>query len=101
MKKIINLKIKGSDWMLEFTDKIDNRDDCDGLTSYNDKKICVLNQDSRLMVKALVHELMHAILYECGEEDHSDEAIMFKLETYGVELIDRIDDIKNAIKSRK
>lgn len=61
------------------------------------KKICILNQDSRLMVKALVHELMHAILYECGEEDHSDEAIMFKLETYGVELIDRIDDIKNAI----
>lgn len=38
MKKIINLKIKGSDWMLEFADKIDNQDDCNGLTSYNDKK---------------------------------------------------------------
>lgn len=97
MKKIVNLKIKGSDWLLEFTDKIDNVNDSDGLTSYSDRKILILNQDLRLMVRTLVHELFHAILYECGEEDYSDEASMFKLETFGVELLDRINDIQKAI----
>lgn len=96
MKKEIKLKIKGSNWTMKFIDGFDVAQASEkvGLTNFNDHIIWIEIQKIDLMLKTIVHELVHVILYECGISDYADEDAVFALETMGVELINRCDDIR-------
>lgn len=96
MKKEIKLKIKGSNWTMKFIDGFDVAEESErvGLTNFNDHIIWIEIRKTDLMLKTIVHELVHAILYECGISEYADEETVFALETMGVELIHRCGDIK-------
>lgn len=77
MNKKFKINIKGAQWVVKLVDTIDNSDTgVVGLTNYDDKVIFVRN-DSCDIRDTIIHELLHATLFECGSDMCRDESIVF------------------------
>lgn len=95
MNKVVKMKIKGSTWEIKFVNEIDKSDDnVLGLTLYDIKTICVLNNLNEILFEeTLTHELLHATLYECGSDMCHDEQLIFLMTNVFNSVADSIKTI--------
>lgn len=98
MNKIVNIRIKGSPWVVKFVDSIDNSDSgVSGLTNYNSKVIMIENVSCDIY-NTIIHELLHATLFECGSDLCHDESLVFLLANIFDSIVSNFVVIRNKIK---
>lgn len=79
MKNSFNLKIKGVSYKFNLVDESFDNDgvSCCGLCKKVDKEIIVVNEDNlNEQIATILHELIHAYLWECGLSEESNDEKM-------------------------
>lgn len=68
------MDIKGSEYTIVYCSLINNNSNYYGLTSVKDKQIAIADfGDIDEQQNTVLHELMHAVFYECGQTKLSDD----------------------------
>lgn len=88
----MKVKIKGENYNIKLVSKIDS-DDVNrvvGQCKKVDKKILLTKDDDmRYTAETIIHELMHAFLYECGlVKESSDEEMVDWFERQFIDIFD-------------
>ena len=93
----MQIKIKGQ----AYTIKIDNKiiDNKLGSCNVKDKILRIVKEDSQPLdtMQTIIHELVHAHLYECGSSAYGDEDFTFWCETQFLPILDSFFNIMQAI----
>lgn len=101
------VNIKGTRYEIEFV-KNSNQlfGNILGVTDYSDHKIVILDDVESFedFKDTLIHELIHATLYECGHEFYKDESMVFILTMLfksilknSVEILETYNELKKSL----
>ncbi|AQN32182.1 hypothetical protein [Mammaliicoccus sciuri] len=72
----MNINICGVKYKIVQTEEVDNDPSCLGLCIYRESLIQIKNSLSiERRKQVLMHELLHAMLYEAGYDEHDEELV--------------------------
>ncbi|ENZ7246183.1 ImmA/IrrE family metallo-endopeptidase [Enterococcus hirae] len=76
MKLPTNIKIGGMNYRIEEKEAPDNNPQCYGVCVYHDAHIEIKTTLSKeRKEQTLIHEMLHAIFFEAGFEEHEEEVV--------------------------